>query len=588
MPSPFDAWTIDDLKKALLVGIDTQQLDVNRRMFEGDMWLDGDGWIGPLPQTDEEGFQDIVDLLQKGFISKNIVAEVCERHMTGVAGTEPPWAFVPARFMPADEAATPDEETAIHEVEESLTWWVNKRRAHMALQDGVMTLLWAGREAFRLMVPAGRTIDVTVNDPSLANLETDDQGDPVQATVLAADLRSALSLIFPQRLEPEVAAVVTDTNTMQEAGVLLAKNPDTSKWEGELVYLDVDTGDTIIRPILDDIIQSGVPVQIGKRLTFFQMQRRLLITPQVIQQQKAYNLAVSCIPRTVVTSGFLERVLLNAQMPGEWERDNDGNPIRFIPAKYVTGGGSSQFVQGIEIGRDQVTGEVKLTNPQIQWREPGQVLMPVQAKEAHYRDILDECDQAHVLAETAASPSGVSREQARAGYEKSLQLTQPEVQNAVVWMLETALALAEYILGTPGRWTSKVRCVCDIQIDSGPVTPDEERVVAESIEKGLMSEETGMARLRIPDVDAEKERIMRQPGAKLDLVKRQAEVMQALTAAGFSLEAAATMADMNEEQIALAAQADADKKAAEEQARQDQLDQQQANLDARRQTAPAF
>jgi hypothetical protein len=548
MPSPFESWTIEQLKRAIAADLDMDAVTVNRRMFEGDMWLDGEGWVGPRPAPGEEGADDIMELLRLGFVSKNIVAEVCERHMTGVVGTEPAWAFVPARFMAADDAPTPEEETLIQEVEENLTWWTNKRRSHALLQDAIMTVLWAKRSTFRLRIPAGMVTDIGPVDPSLAGLETDDNGNPVQTGVLASDLRAALDLIFPQRLEPEFSAVVTDPDTMREAGVFLAKNQTTGTWEGELVYLD-DDGSTVLRPIVDDVIQSAVPIPLGGRLTFFEIRRRLLITPQVVQQQKAYNLAVSCIPRTVITSGFLERVLLNAQMPGEWERDADGNPIRFVPAKYVTGGGSTQFVQGIEIGRDPQTGEVKLSNPSVQWRDPGQVLMPVQAKEAHYRDILDECDQAHILAQNAASPSGVSREQARAGYEKSLELTQPEAQNAVVWMLEGALALAEYILGQPGRWTSKLRCVCDARIDSGPVTPDEERVVTESVEKGMMSEETGMSRLRIPDVDAEKVRIMRQPGARLGLLKRQADVLAALVNAGFDLVAAGRFVGFDEAQI---------------------------------------
>lgn len=555
MPSPFAAWTLDDIRKAILRGIDIAQVTVNRRLVEGDHWLDGDGWVGPRPDPMDEGYDSTMLLLENGFVSKNVIAEVCERHMTGICGSEPQWAFVPARSMAPLEQPSDSENSLIEEVEAALTRWVNKRRFHMVLQDGTVVLLWASRACFRLMVPAGliQTVTPRLTGASPSDVETDDDGNPVQVTVVgASELDEALDMIYPQFLEPEIAAVVVDPETMREAGVFAAVDQETGKWEGELVYLE-DDGMTTIRPIVDGEVQAGIPINLGKRLSFFEMRRKLLITQQVVQQQKALNLATSCIPRTVVTAGFLERVLLNAQMPGEWERDGDGNPIRFIPAKYVTGGGASQFVQGIEVGRDPQTGEVKLTTPQIQWREPGQVLMPVQAKEAHYRDILDECDQTHVLSETAATPSGVSREQARAGYEKSLQLTQPEIQNAVVWTMETTLALAEYLINAPGRWTGQLRCVCDARIDSGPVTPDQERAVAETIEKGLMSEETGMARLRIADVDAERIRIMRQPGSKLGLLKRQAEVMGALKTAGIATEEAAELVGLSDEQMAIVA-----------------------------------
>jgi hypothetical protein len=81
------------------------------------------------------------------------------------------------------------------------------------------------------------------------------------------------------------------------------------------------------------------------------------------------------LPRNVVTGGFLERVLLNAQMPGYWV-DANGNRTtdinarkKFVALPYKAGAGTTNFVRGMDY-LDAKTGETKVTDPQIQWREP--------------------------------------------------------------------------------------------------------------------------------------------------------------------------------------------------------------------------
>ena len=72
MPSPFATWTIDDLRRAILQGVNLELMSINRRMFDGDHWLDGDGWIGPKPDPVEEGFITTMELLKLGFDGKVI------------------------------------------------------------------------------------------------------------------------------------------------------------------------------------------------------------------------------------------------------------------------------------------------------------------------------------------------------------------------------------------------------------------------------------------------------------------------------------------------------------------------------------
>ena len=105
-----------------------------------------------------------------------------------------------------------------------------------------------------------------------------------------------------------------------------------------------------------------------------------------------------------------------------------------------------------------------------------------------------------------ATASGESRKQARADFESSLGPTTAQVERAIRWMLETMLALAATFAGTPGRYAD-LRAVVTCRVNSGPITSDEQDQTRQNVAAHLLSEETGMARIGVDDVDAEKTKI---------------------------------------------------------------------------------
>jgi hypothetical protein len=125
---------------------------------------------------------------------------------------------------------------------------------------------------------------------------------------------------------------------------------------------------------------------------------------------------------------------------------------------------------------------------------------------ALYARILGEMDQIHALISGDATASGESRIQARAQFLASLRPTAAAVEGALRAILDAALAWAAAAVGQGGRF-ALIRADVTCQIDAGPLTSDERRLIIEQQAAGLLSEETAMGLLGVDDVDAERAKI---------------------------------------------------------------------------------
>jgi hypothetical protein len=210
---------------------------------------------------------------------------------------------------------------------------------------------------------------------------------------------------------------------------------------------------------------------------------------------------------------------------------------RFVPDPLKLGFGTSNFMVGVVGGKDAMGKEV-LTSPDVKWRDPVPVDAPIDAAQRHYLDILDETSQLHVVLSGDAVVSGKSREQARKEFLNSLLDTAPEAEAAHTFLLETPLAMAEALAGTPGALTSLVRAEVKCLLDTGPLDPTEIAANEASIGK-TVSQETAMARNGVDDVDAEKARMAADPLSRATLAKAQGDALTSLTTAGMSIETAA-------------------------------------------------
>lgn len=553
--SPFADWTFEEAKEQVGTAVDdllvptTQTtiaslgngqrrnlIEVNELFVLGDHWQDGNGWVGPHPQPDEDGFTETMNEIEQAFVSRNVIGEVVERHTSFLLGAEPRWGLVPRRAMEEGKEPTSEEQALIDEAEAALTIWWDARRIHAILQDLARQVVWASRSAFRLYVPPGMLTAAERSGRSVT-------------TISAKTLDEALAKLWPDHPSYAQATVYEDEDTKQQLGIFLFASDDELD-HAELSF--VQGQKTIIRQMSDRgnrEIDSEVSLPLGGRLPMYEITRPLLITEQIQRAQRALNLAASMLPRNVVTGGFLERVLLNAQMPGRWETDPKGNPTKFVPSEYHTGSGSTNFITGVQYKDEE--GKTILATPDIRWREPIPVQPAVDAKNEHYRDILEEAKQGHIIAGTDPKLGWKSREQLRADSDKALGLTKTPTEQCGRWLLETALAMAEAFMGAPGRYTSVLRAEFSCLASSGPLSIDERKENRESAKDGFLSRATTMERNGVEDVDAELGRMAGEPDARADLAVKQASALKTLTDAGASLEGAAQFLGIPEDRAKL-------------------------------------
>lgn len=547
---PHRAWYQDiDLTSAeeLLDRATPDWLEVNKAFYEGDHWQDEDGWVGPVPRKAEPNRDRALEQIERAFTSRNVIREVVGRHADGVVGQEPDWGLVPRGDEDLDEDGEPTDQVQelIEEAEDLLRGWWDEHDVGGELQEATATLLWATRAPLRLFVPSGVVREA---------------GDGTQE-VPAGDVEEQLNRIHMDAPDPTTSTVHTDELTQRDLAVTVYEVEEGEPGPGgsaeqvkeaQLAFVeDAEGGDGPGQTVFRLLREHGsevepMRVELGGRLPLREMEREEFVTEQVRQAQRALNLALSMVPRNVVTGGFLERVLLNAEMPGTWEEKEDGTE-KFVPDPVTFGAGSVNVFQGHAV-RDE-EGQVRdYTTPRIEWRDPVPVEPSVNAKEAHYEDILGETDQLHVLIQGDATASGKSREQARSDYERSLKTTRTPVQDAVAWMLETALAMAEAFAGEPGKYTDRLRVTASAHLDLGSATPEERQAIAGQVEDNLLSRRTAMSRLGVEDVEAELRKIQAQEDSELEMRSRQAEVVAAFAAAGLGLVEAAKLAGFDEEE----------------------------------------
>jgi hypothetical protein len=582
-PSPFEPWNFDRISDAIDEAFENQTIDVslsgegnvtpavgqpffyprrtfqnpiivNRLFFRGDHWQNGDGWIGPHPEQTNPAFNETMQEIANIFTSKNVVREATMRHALGVVGRNMQWGFAPVDDA-VDEQGKPPEEVInkITEATKLIRPWLQSRKVQTMLRDAVCTLLLSERAGIQLVIP-----------PGLA--DKDGEGNLV---IEAASIGEALNYIYPEHPLPDNAAVIQDKDTRMEAGVWrYTKNEeddDTALGEGgdtivrtsdeEINYVAVcfidEIGETVIRVYEEESeeVFAESTLEMGGRIPMFEMRRAALITLQVQQGQRALNLAESMIPRTAVTAGFLERLIIDGQLPGEPELDGEGNETgRWIEKPFYTGAGTTNFIQSTEYEDEE--GKIKRASAKMQYREPIAANGPITASDKHYRSILDETGQLHVTMAGDSNPSGTSRLNARIEYLSTLQLTQGEVESAFRFIVDTALAMAEALSKKVGYFTDVIRCQCACRLDAGPLAPSERAAIESSIGKTI-SQETAMMLVGIEDVEAEKTRMALDPLSRTSFAAAVGDALNKLTAPGATLEGAARFIGIEQKLIDL-------------------------------------
>ncbi len=448
----------------------------------GDAWQLGKGWAGPAPDLGDAERSSVMQEIERGFVSKNIIGEIVDRHIAGVLGREPQITIQPRRAVDEANPVTADEAALIAEAEGLITGWLDDRRALRTLQTVTRFALIGGQACLRAYVPSGLLVDGAVE---------------------AATPADALGVVYLDALNPLSAAVVTDPKTKRQTGVVVYTDPDTRRQAAEVSEV-LPNGLTAIRVLTMSGETERVELDLGGRLPVFAVDPSRIVSPQVIQLQKLMNLALTMMSRNVVLGGFLERVILNAQLPGRWVDQPDGSK-QFERDPFAVGAGTTNVLAGLPTYDDD--GNVNgYTNPSVMYRDPVSVQSFTDTATAAYHGILEEVAQTHALLSGDATASGESRRQAVADFRGSLGPTKAAVDGAGRWLVETLLGFVGAFTGKTGRYAG-LRANFATRIDTGPLPTPELDLIVRQVEALILSRETGMERIGVEDTDAEKSRI---------------------------------------------------------------------------------
>lgn len=508
LTTPFENYTLDLARQ--IVG--SRQSTINSTalsFYNGDHWQGSNGWIGPRINQNDRRFQETMQAIERTFISRNAIGEFVDRHVSGVLARELHWSLTVNKPIPpvkdenpitGEEIEVPGEPAAqdqalIEEAQEALVEWWNNRNVLETLKHALAGLLNIRRAPLRFSVPPGLR-DAEGNLPRVADLKA-------ALDYLYLD-HMGFDDITLEQVQP-TATVWVNSNTRKPVGVFVYMETQQEE-RAEISYVN-EAGNTVLRIIgRNGDIGQALEAPLGGRILMYEMTRKALTTPAIMSQQRSLNKTYTMKDRNDTQGGYLERYLINVKWPMREERDPTTGETKLVPDTMYSGPGTINSLQGVEY-QDEA-GVTHVMSPDVLFRDPVPATTFIDSGGDTYVNMLKEVNQLH-YAEKDLAVSGESRRQSRASYTKDLQSSGNVIEACVRWIIETALAQAAYFMGSPGRYEG-LRAYVQTIIDAGPVSPDDMRVAAEMLDRGVWDWELTASATGVDDVDALKKRLQKE------------------------------------------------------------------------------
>jgi hypothetical protein len=501
-----DTWNLSDATDRI---VKPPTLDVNRAFAEGDHLHVGSaksiaglnlgslaGWMAPLPHPSDPDYRNHYDGIVRSFVSSNKVAEVLNRHKAGVVGRQPSRGFESKAPIPEDREMTPE----LMRLKEQADAWNAERweteGMHTSMQDAVVSLLYSGRQPVRLVLPPG------LLEPG-AN-----EGEVRIPKVPLPEMLKILRLTYPR---PEECCIYVDPDFFEEIGIFSYARDGVR--HAEVTWVDRSTGFTHIRQINDNGPLAERVYDFGGLIPIFEMRRAVLITPPIIQNNMALNLALSTVARNVWALSARERYGFNIDPPGRKTVGADGQEtIERDPVPV--GQGVFNFFNGNPL-YSQEDGKtiVGYETPSMQVEDPAEIGPAKEAIALHAWEILSESRQLHAVMGADATASAISRIVARVEFMGSLNETKPTVDACLEWQMNTRVAMAEAFSEgregqrAPHRFTALLRANAECKLDPGPITPEEKTALLALVDAGVYTKKTALQLMGTEDASEELERV---------------------------------------------------------------------------------
>ena len=381
-----------------------------------------------------------------------------------------------------------------NELQLAIQEWIENVKLRKVIATGAEAVLWAKRGILRLYIPADLL-----------------EG----GAVPQGDLATILSLIRIEAVHPKQAAVITPQGSSKSLGIYTYTAGEDED-AAELTYLS-EAGSTVIR---NTYTGERVEMELNGRLTMHQMERSLLVTDSLRRLQKKVNHAATAENSNLGLAGWVARLFLNAQMPGDYKRDAEGNEILDASGQPIVCTGACHLwtrnncvcirASSTDDGRWEQSILQKST---IHSRAAGDDRCFCENKRGQQTgDAVSSATGTRLSSLLKQQASGESRLQARGDYENSLLKTAAPVEEAFVWAVETAVSMAAFLAGEQNPFEES-RVTAQAHLDLGVITPKEKETAKSLYEAKIISHQTALKWCGIDNPDAEIQQVQEEQAA---------------------------------------------------------------------------
>lgn len=272
-----------------------------------------------------------------------------------------------------------------------------------------------------------------------------------------------------------------------------------------------------------EFLEPPYSLDLNYSFTIHKLSIPSLVTDSVKRLQNAINLCLTMSVSNTIDAGFLERIILNAQLPGQIEIDAQGRQS-FVPDidAFKTGTGIVNFLAGIPIedSEGNVTG---FSNPSVDYKPPVDNKPIMEAIEKYSKFIYLELNQGHVLASDSGDMSGESRVQLKQDYEKAVKKLSRGYKALAKAVSKTVAILHKLTSGQSPSDT--IRDSMNLGIEYSIETsllPTEIQQVRDNYVNKVVSHRTTLIHLGFTDPDLELEQIAKEREQEMEMMQRAA------------------------------------------------------------------
>lgn len=459
-------------------------------------------WGGDLLPSTHPKFSAQLIALRKSFNFRNVTLEGIELLADGVGMDEPDWSFTVARPLADGETPTAEEQALIDELEQQvLTPWWDRRNIPALLQEAGITAIAHRRQPVRPRIP--------------------DRFRGADGRLLQQPPERSLDGLWLTLPDVSESGIYTDPDTLAEIGVTRLLLPDPqgnlTRPAWEVTYLDAQ-GRTIVRRIetgSEAQPAAGEPLSLGGQLWLLELKfPRGAVTPDVLTNQDALNVALTSLNRNTRWAAFEKTILLGVDPPVDAEG-------RIQP---LSGPGAESYLQPsvareTEIRTDPSTGQPIETvhermypGASINKLDPAEPRALQAAIDTATANIYSILRQRFLLMDGDATASGRSREVATGSYLRAVARYSTAAEAFIRDILLLAARVSAITQGKPGRYDGL-----------RPVVTCRQRVFEPSAETvttyqalqtgGVISMQTLRGMVGVADPDAEQQQIDKERAA---------------------------------------------------------------------------